>query len=81
MVKSAGRPRVSTYFPNRRVNETLNPRDHFLHPVPILIDNRLGYIFEEKGRGFFIWNQISGAIAKIEDSQLDHIIMKLKDGG
>lgn len=72
---------VNTYFAHKRMNETLNPFDYFLHPLPILTDNQSEYIFEEEGRGFYVWNDISGKVAKIEESSLEDIIAKLKDGG
>ena len=74
--------RLETYFADhRRVNECLHPSLHFSHPRPVLADTRSAYIFEEKGRGYFIWSDISGIVAEIKEKSLDDIIAKLNDGG
>lgn len=73
--------RVKTYFTNLRVNETLHPSLYFSRPQPILTDTQSVYIFEEQGRGYYIWNEISGGVAEIKENSREDIIAKLKKGG
>ena len=69
------------FFTRNHVNETLHSSHHFSHALPILTDTRLEYIFEEKGRGYYVWNDISGSVAEIKESSLKDIITKIKNGG
>lgn len=74
--------RVKPYFMDRhRVNECLHPTLYFLHPQLILKDAQSTYIFEEKGRGYFVWNDISGSVAETKEKSLEDIIVKLSDSG
>lgn len=72
---------VNTYFAHHRVNETLHPSLYFSRPRPILTDTQSIYIFEEKGRGYFVWNDISGFVAEIKENSWEDIIGKMRDGG
>lgn len=72
---------VEPYFTHRRVNETLHPSLHFSRPKPILTDNESLYIFEEEGRGYYVWNEISSDVAEIKENSLRDIIAQLKEGG
>ena len=73
---------LETYFADHhRVNECLHPSLHFSHPRPVLTDAQSTYIFEEEGRGYFLWNDISGSVAEIKEKSRDGIISKLNDGG
>ena len=74
--------RVETYFADgHRVNECLHPSLHFSHPWPILTDTHSTYIFEEKGRGYFLWNDVSGSVAQIMENSWEAIITKLRQSG
>ena len=77
MVESSGSSWVGTSFDRESINETL-PSSHFLHPLPILTDTQSEYILEEKGRGFFLWNDTSGWVFKIKERTLEDILKKLK---
>ena len=73
--------RVKACFTQDRVNETLRPSRHFSRPQPILTDNQSVYIFKEQGRGYHVWNEISGGVAEIKENSWEDIIAKLKEGG
>lgn len=73
--------RVTTDFAHHRVNETLHPSLYFSRPRPILTDTQSIYIFEEQGRGYYVWNDISGGVAEIKENSWDVIIAKLNEGG
>lgn len=74
--------RLETYFAGpRNINDGLHPSVHFSHPRPILTDTEATYIFEEEGRGYFIWNDISGYVAEIREKSWDDIIEKMNEGG
>lgn len=74
--------RVETYFADSsRVNECLHPSVHFQQPRPILTDTQSTYIFEEKQRGYFVWNDISSSVAQIKEDSLETILGNLRKSG
>ena len=74
--------REEAYFTNHRVNESLHPSQYFSNPQPILTDTQSHYIFEEEERGiYYVWNDISSYVFKIEEDSLANIRKKLSNGG
>ena len=72
---------VDTSFTRELVNEILPPSLYFTNPLPILSDSDSNYVFEEKGRGYFLWNDISGWVYEIKASTLEELLMILDAGG
>ena len=73
--------KVKSYFMDLGVNESLHPSVHFSHPRPILTDTLYDYIFEEQGRGYFLFNDISGYVYQIEVESLQDLLAKWRDDG
>lgn len=72
---------VEDYFWELRINECLHPSLYFSRPRPILTDTQHDFIFEEQGRGYYLYNDISGYVFQIKENSLKDILAKWRDGG
>lgn len=67
--------RVETHFADQdRVNENLHPSLHFSRPRQILTDTQHNFIFEEQGRGYYVYNETSSDVFKIKENSLEDIL-------